>query len=225
MGNLEVDDILNLRLVCPLMKLSLYQVSRRHLALSRENELWEHLWQKRNPANNQETRSDTSDPLQEGHWETEYRRLVRRDRNWRLGLVSVHVLPLSSQLTFTGSTSHGLSGSQGPCDLAQACRHSTNKRIDRRHVSDYSDLRLTSVFESGMYPYCHLRPLSSHPPCCPQARSHVSITWLRKLSSLPDLAMSVVFNHGERSKTIGNPGSLLPVILMGLELSRESPSR
>jgi hypothetical protein len=165
-----------------------------------------------------------SSPLQEGHWESEYRRLVRRDRNWRLGLVSLSLLGLFGfQLRSTGTSSHSLSRSQGPCDSTKTSWDQSNKRVNRRHVSEQHELKLTSVSGSGTYLYSLLRRLSSHPWCYLQARSRVSTTCPRKLSSLPDLAMSVESNYGARSKTAGNLGSLLPVILMASELSRESP--
>jgi pyrimidine and pyridine-specific 5'-nucleotidase len=74
-----------------------------------------------------------------------------------------------------------------------------------------------------MYPYSLLRRPSSQPLFYSRARSRVSTTCLRKLSSLLDLAMSVESNYGARSKAAGNLGSPSPVILMAAELSRESP--
>jgi hypothetical protein len=164
-----------------------------------------------------------SSPLQEGHWESEYRRLVRRDRNWRLGLVSLSVPAASIQLTSIGSRSHSLPRSQGPCDSTQTSWDQSNKRVHRRHVSDRHELRLIAVSGSGMYPSSPLRRVLSHPLYYPQAQSHVSTIYLRNLSSLLDLAMSVEFSYGARSKTTGNLVTLWPVILMASELSRESP--
>ena len=223
MGNLDVNDILNLRLVRPFWWLSSHQVSRTHLARSQENELWKQLCLQRNTASVRQAQSDTSSPLQEGHWETEYRRLVRRDRNWRLGLVSLYVPRLTIQLISTGTISHSLPRSQGPCVGTQTSWDQSNKRVNRRHVSERHELRLMAVSGSGMYPYSLLRRPSSQPLFYPQARSRVSTTYLAKLSSLPGLAMSVESNYGARSKTTGNLGSPSPVILMASELSRESP--
>jgi hypothetical protein len=165
-----------------------------------------------------------SSPLQEGHWESEYRRLVRRDTNWRLGLVSLSLLGLFGfQLRSTGTSSHSLSRLQGPRDSTKTSWDQSNKRVHRRHVSDRHELRLIAVSGSGMYPSSPLRRVSSHPLYYPQAQSHVSTISLRDLSSLLDLAMSVEFSYGARSKTAGNLGSPSPVILMASELSRESP--
>jgi len=154
----------------------------------------------------------------------EYRRLVRRDRNWRLGLVSLYIPPLTIQLIFTGTSSHSLPRSQGPCDITQVDWNESNKRVHRRKVSDRHTEELTSVSGSGMYPSSPLRCPCSRLLFYPQARSRVSTTCSRKLSSLLDLAMSVEFSYGARSKAAGNLGSLLPVILMVSELSRESSS-
>lgn len=160
MANLQLDDVLNLRLVRPLCKSSLYQVSRRHRTLSQENELWAHLCQRYRPASCLQDQSNMSSPVQEGHWEAEYRRLVRRDRNWRLGLVILPpVLASLIYLTSKGPRSHTLPRSQGSCDITKTGWDYPNKRFHRRQVSDENDARLTSVSASGMHPSGPLRQL------------------------------------------------------------------